>query len=278
MSGSAAPLAMSVDERPVVLPAVTMRTDMADAACTPTVADVDLCRAPGSPIPGIFAARSADVAGTQWSMDMSLDQENAGDPCTGSQDTLAIERLDITTAALADHLFTLDGGAPVVLIVKATWERLTPVPGSRTPVADACHPGCGPRLIRPTKGAALTWECFVPEQTQTIRKVNIRKRGSTPFHMRLPGMPVRVKVRDGMLVAPQSCAPKSCTQHLAPQHAYAQCPTLNPHARTYVLGLAAPISTAPSFEWDRPRLHGPRLRSVLCCPSRVVYHALILAI
>ncbi|EED80845.1 predicted protein [Postia placenta Mad-698-R] len=115
-----------------------------------------------------------------------------------------------TTRAADDNLFAIDDEAstsPAVGITISPWLKSPPQPGATMPTLESCHPGCSPTRVRLARGAAPTWICRNPEPLQTVRKVNIRKRGSTPYQMKLPGMSVRAKVRDGSVVAIQHVPP-----------------------------------------------------------------------
>jgi len=72
--------------------------------------------------------------------------------------------LETTTGVLCQDLFTCAGEVPSVAIPKWNRRRAPPRPGWKMPIADACHPGCDPKLKRRSDCARPTWECSNPEQ------------------------------------------------------------------------------------------------------------------
>ncbi|CCL99009.1 uncharacterized protein FIBRA_01017 [Fibroporia radiculosa] len=160
----------------------------------------------------------------------------------------------LVTKASSESLFE-EESVPSVVISRPACLNTSPVPGCTMPIPDACHPGCGPRLVQLARGAAPTWECFNPELEYTVRRINIRKRGTTPFQMKLPGMLKRLKVRDGCIVPSQ---PEGTPNPLSKSM---RNPTAEPHdlaLGNYMrhAGVSASQSAEILRNWLRPHRSG----------------------
>ncbi|KAI0959171.1 hypothetical protein AcW1_004076 [Taiwanofungus camphoratus] len=114
------------------------------------------------------------------------------------------EVLEITTKDSPVALFQGGNMAPMVSVVWASCKVSSSWPGCNMPISVPCHSGCGPKRSEwnTAEEAIANWHCFNPEQPQTSRKFVIRKRGTTPLQVKLPGMPARLRVRDSYLVVP----------------------------------------------------------------------------